>query len=152
MSRGRHLRWFLVWAALLVSGLSLFSLTLLHASQRRATERVNSVLRRGLVAAGRLTLLQSAELLRRCRVVVSNDSAPVHLAGGVGAPVIAIFGATSPAFGFAPRGPRDVVVETHGLPCRPCAIHGGDRCPERHFACMEKIHPFQVLEQVRQFL
>jgi heptosyltransferase II len=121
-------------------------------ADRELCERICSVLRRGLVAAGRLTLLQSAELLRRCRVVVSNDSAPVHLAAGVGAPVVAIFGATSTAFGFAPRGPRDVVVETHGLPCRPCAIHGGHRCPEKHFACMEKIHPFQVLEQVRQFL
>jgi len=119
---------------------------------RELCERINARLRRGRVAAGRLTLLQSAELMRRCRVLVSNDSAPVHLASAVGVPVVAIFGATSPAFGFAPRGPHDEVVEVRGLACRPCAIHGGDRCPIKTFVCMNQISPTQVMERVRRFL
>lgn len=90
-------------------------------------------------AAGGLSLLQSAELLRRCRLLVCNDSAPMHLAVAMRTPVVAIFGATIPEFGFAPYGKYDVVVETEGLNCRPCSIHGGDRCPIRTFVCMKEI-------------
>lgn len=98
--------------------------------------------------AGQLSLLQSAAMLRRAAVLVSNDSAPMHLAGGVGTPVIAIFGATSPSYGFAPAGPRDRIVEIEGLACRPCAIHGGARCPIGTFECMERIGVDRVLQEV----
>jgi len=67
-------------------------------------------------------------------------------------PVIAIFGATDPKFGFAPRGRYDAVVETRGLPCRPCSIHGGERCPIGTFECMRAISPGMVLERVHQVL
>lgn len=97
-----------------------------------------------LNVAGHLTVLQSAALIRSAAVLVTNDSAPLHLAGAVGTPVVSIFGATSPAFGFGPRGPRDVVLEIQGLPCRPCAIHGGDRCPVGTFDCMLRIVPERV--------
>ena len=103
-------------------------------------------------AAGKLSLLQSAELIRRCKVLISNDSAPMHIAVAVETPVIAIFGATIPGFGFAPRGHRDVVVETNGLPCRPCSIHGGNICPIKTFACMLAIAPELVVEKVKSFL
>lgn len=96
-------------------------------------------------AAGKLPLTGSAALLAHCDVLVSNDSAPMHLAVGVGTRVVAIFGATVPAFGFAPLGVSDVVVETAGLPCRPCAIHGGPRCPVKTFDCMLRIDPERVL-------
>jgi heptosyltransferase II len=89
-----------------------------------------------VVSAGDLSLLQSAELLRRCKVLLSNDSAPLHLATAVQTPVVAIFGPTIPEFGFAPRGKHDVVLGVEGLACRPCAIHGGNRCPIRTFDCM----------------
>lgn len=89
--------------------------------------------------AGLLTLLQSAELLRRCSLLICNDSAPMHLAASVGTPVVAIFGATVPAFGFGPSGPHDVVVDTMGLKCRPCSIHGSDTCPIKTFDCMVDI-------------
>ena len=105
-----------------------------------------------LNAAGKLSLLQSAELMRRCRVTVTNDSAPLHLAGAVGTPVIALFGATVPAFGFGPLGHHDRVLEVHGLRCRPCAIHGGHRCPIETFVCMRDLLPSSVLDAVREFL
>jgi heptosyltransferase-2 len=98
--------------------------------------------------AGKLTLLQSAEMIKRCNVVVSNDSAPIHLAAAVNTPVVAIFGATVPAFGFAPYSDRSVVVETDGLRCRPCSIHGGDECPIKTFDCMKRITADMVFEKV----
>ncbi len=89
-----------------------------------------------VVAAGELSLLQSADLIHRCRVAVSNDSAPMHLAVAVRTPVVAIFGPTVPEFGFAPLGERDVVLGVPDLSCRPCSIHGGNRCPVGTFDCM----------------
>ena len=104
------------------------------------------------VAAGHLTILQSAELIRRCRVLVCNDSAPMHLAVAVRTPVVALFGATIPEFGFAPTGEHDIVLETKGLPCRPCSIHGGDVCPVKTFVCMMDIPVERVVEAVERLL
>jgi heptosyltransferase-2 len=109
----------------------------------RIRDRVGSVRVRS--AAGRLSLTGSAALLALCDALVSNDSAPAHLAVAVGTRVVTLFGATVPAFGFGPLGPRDAVVETPGLSCRPCAIHGGPRCPIGTFECMLSIGPEQVL-------
>ncbi len=98
---------------------------------------------------GRLSLLQSAELIRRCRVLVTNDSAPLHLGVAVRTPVVAIFGATVPEFGFGPIGSGDVVVQRTGLPCKPCSIHGGHKCPIGTFECMLEIDPAEVMQKVR---
>ncbi len=100
-------------------------------------------------AAGLLSLLQSAELIRRCAVLVSNDSAPMHLATGVRTPVVALFGPTIPQFGFAPRGEESVVAEIHGLSCRPCSIHGGQSCPVKTFVCMKNLTPELIHDKVR---
>jgi len=108
---------------------------------------------RGVISsAGKLSLLGSAALLRRSALLVSNDSAPVHLALAVRTPVIAIYGATVPGFGFAPYGGRDRIVETNGLPCRPCSIHGGDVCPVKTFVCMANISSERILEEIRTVL
>ena len=103
-------------------------------------------------AAGKLTLLQSAELIRRCRMLISNDSAPMHLAVAVRTPVVAIFGATIPEFGFSPYGKHDIVVETKGLSCRPCSIHGGETCPIKTFDCMKNITVKNVHRQVHELI
>lgn len=105
-----------------------------------------------LSAAGQLTPRQSALLIRNCRLLVSNDSAPMHLAVAVGTPVVAIFGATVPAFGFYPYGDRDRVVEITGLSCRPCGIHGGQQCPIGTFVCMKEIRAETVYEAVKAVL
>jgi heptosyltransferase-2 len=102
--------------------------------------------------AGALSTLQSAELLRRCKLLITNDSAPLHFAVAVGTPVVAIFGATVPEFGFAPYGKHDTVVETLGLPCRPCSIHGGRECPIKTFECMNAITVEKVYRRVEEVL
>src|SRR5439155_25943237 len=56
---------------------------------------------------GRLTLRQSAEVIRRAVALVTNDSAPLHFPQAVGTPTVAIFGPHVPAFRFGPRGPPD---------------------------------------------
>jgi heptosyltransferase-2 len=85
-------------------------------------------------------------------LLISNDSAPLHIAESRGTPVIAIFGPTSPAFGFAPSSPASAVCEVKGLSCRPCAIHGGRRCPKGHFRCMRELTPEIVFEKALEML
>ena len=103
---------------------------------------------RAINAAGRLSPLQSAVLIAMSRCLVTNDTAPMHIAVAMRTPVVAIFGATVPSFGFAPYGERDVILETHGLACRPCSIHGGATCPITTFDCMIKIPVEAVLQEV----
>lgn len=102
--------------------------------------------------AGSLRLLESAELIRRCNVLVTNDSAPMHLASAMGTKVVAIYGPTLPEFGFAPYGDGNAIAETMGLECRPCSIHGGDRCPIGTFDCMERISTELVFQKVMGML
>ncbi len=103
---------------------------------------------RGHRAAGELGLRASAALIAQAAVLVTNDSAPLHLATAAGTPVIAIFGPTVPAFGFGPRGARDVVVEHPTLACRPCSAHGPQVCPLGHHHCMTELPVASVLSAV----
>jgi len=103
-------------------------------------------------ATGRLTLLASAELLRRCAVLVTNDSAPEHLASAVDTPTVALFGPTVPGFGFGPLAARTAVLGLDDLPCRPCDRHGPERCPLGHHRCMRDLPPELVAERVRALL
>ena len=100
------------------------------------------------LAAGELPLRVSAALLERATVLVTNDSAPLHLASAAGTPVVAIFGPTVPAFGFGPRGARDRIVEFELLACRPCSSHGPQVCPLGHHRCMRELSVARVLEAV----
>ena len=93
----------------------------------------------GVDATGQLSLLGSAELIRRCAVLVTNDSAPQHLASAMGTPTVTVFGPTVPDFGFGPLAPRSDVVGVTGLDCRPCDRHGPVTCPLGHWRCMRDL-------------
>jgi heptosyltransferase-2 len=101
---------------------------------------------------GQLPLLASAELIGRCAAIVTNDSAPMHLASAMGTPTIAVFGPTVPEFGFGPLSPRATVVGHNALPCRPCDRHGPARCPLGHHKCMRELTPEFVAERTRALL
>jgi heptosyltransferase-2 len=103
-------------------------------------------------AAGVLSLLGSAELIRRCDLLVTNDSAPQHLASAVGTPTIAVFGPTVPAFGFGPLAAGSVTMGHEGLTCRPCHSHGPKKCPLGHWRCMRELTPAAVAARVRDIL
>lgn len=88
---------------------------------------------------GSLSLLASAELIGRAQAIVTNDSAPLHLASAMGTPTLAIFGPTVPEFGFGPLAERRVVAGHEDLGCRPCHRHGPQRCPLGHWRCMREL-------------
>ena len=103
-------------------------------------------------AAGALSLLGSAAMIRSAGVLISNDSAPVHIASAVGTPVVEIFGATVPAFGFTPVGVPFRIVEHNELECRPCGIHGGKECPIATFVCMKDLRAERVVDAAEELL
>ena len=102
--------------------------------------------------AGKTTLRQAAAIIARSNVVISNDSAPVHLASLQHVPVVALFGPTVPEFGFAPFGPNVQVIERANLACRPCSAHGSERCPLGTHVCMTKISVDTVFDSVHHFI
>lgn len=92
-----------------------------------------------------LDLLTVAAVLERCDLVVTGDTGPMHLAGAVGAPIVAVFGPSDPAR-YAPRGPFDRVVRVD-LPCAPCnrIRLPPARCTGRTPDCLALIAPGRVL-------
>ncbi len=89
-------------------------------------------------AAGKYDLLGSAALMKGAQVNYVNDSAPMHLASAVNAPVVAIYCSTVPWFGFGPLSEKSAIAETtEALSCRPCGLHGKRHCPEGHFRCAD---------------
>ena len=100
---------------------------------------------RAIDATGKLSLLASAELIGRAAVLVTNDSAPQHLASAMGTPTVAVFGPTVPEFGFGPLARRSATVGHESLDCRPCDRHGPERCPLGHWRCMRET----TVERVR---
>jgi len=103
-------------------------------------------------ATGRLSLLASAELIGRASLLVTNDSAPQHLASAMNTPTLAIFGPTVPEFGFGPLAEQSRVLGRTELPCRPCDRHGPQKCPLGHWRCMREISADDVAAAARELL
>jgi heptosyltransferase-2 len=85
--------------------------------------------------AGRLSYLQSCVLIRDGKMNYVNDSAPLHMASAMNAPVTAFFCSTVPEFGFGPLSGNSKIIQVKGLPCKPCGLHGYRKCPLVHFKC-----------------
>ena len=93
--------------------------------------------------AGKFTPLQSTALISACSILISNDSAPAHMASAVGIPTVVLFGPTVPAFGFSPYNQLTAIMELN-LKCRPCSPHGPRSCPLGHHMCLRNIQPYHV--------
>ncbi len=114
---------------------------------------------------GKFGLNESADLVRRAKLVVTNDTGLMHIAAAYKRPLISLWGNTVPDFGMYPyygakylkwyaenvsatELPYDI-IEINNLRCRPCSKIGYDSCPLGHFKCMEKIDPVSVLARIR---
>jgi heptosyltransferase-2 len=73
----------------------------------------------------------------------------MHMAAASGLRVVALFGSTSPVLGFAPAGEGHAVLGRE-LACRPCTVHGRERCPLGHFRCMRDIGTEEVWHAAEQ--
>jgi heptosyltransferase-2 len=104
---------------------------------------------RSVSAAGTFGLQATGALLRRAKALVSGDTGVMHMATGVGTPVVALFGPTVEAFGFFPYTRRAEVLQLD-LACRPCSSKGGPVCPLGHHHCLVRIAPEDVYAAVRR--
>jgi ADP-heptose:LPS heptosyltransferase len=90
--------------------------------------------------SGKLSLIESAALMQKAKMIYANDSAPLHLASAVNAPSAAFFLSTIPGFGFTGLSDNNRVIEIERkLECRPCGLHGHKACPKGHFNCAHEI-------------
>jgi heptosyltransferase-2 len=98
-----------------------------------------------LSTAGVLSLPETAAAMDCCDIVVTNDSGLMHIAAARKRKIVAVFGSTVRQFGFFPPAVQSIVVEEHGLGCRPCTPIGRASCPRGHFRCMLDISPARVV-------
>ncbi len=103
-------------------------------------------------ACGKFKLNESADLVRKARLVITNDTGLMHIAAAYKKPIVSLWGNTVPSFGMTPyygdAPATDVIMQVNKLWCRPCSKIGYKKCPLGHFKCMEKIEPDEVLRKV----
>jgi heptosyltransferase-2 len=104
-------------------------------------------------ACGKFSLNESADLVRRSKLVITHDTGLMHIAAALQKPLISIWGNTVPAFGMYPYYGRSSqqrydIVEVNKLWCRPCSKIGYDKCPKGHFKCMELIAVNEIVNLV----
>lgn len=102
--------------------------------------------------AGSLTLMQTASVLQKAGLLISNDTGLMHVASACQIPQIAIFGPTVEAFGFFPFRAHASILEIKDLSCRPCSFHGTESCPKGHFKCMKDISASDVICEAERLL
>jgi len=103
-------------------------------------------------SAGSFSILESIELLKRCDLLITNDSAPTHFGMCADLPVLTIYCSTIPGFGFYPYNKKSTHITLIDLFCKPCGIHGFNKCPLNHFNCGNKLMSSLVLEKVEEIL
>ena len=103
-------------------------------------------------SCGKFNLHESADLVRRAKLIITNDTGLMHIAAAFKRPVISLWGNTVPEFGMYPYKTDFEVFEVKGLDCRPCSKIGYAKCPRGHFKCMKQISMDAVAETARQFL
>ena len=102
--------------------------------------------------AGKLKLDGELALMSHLDLMVSMDSANMHLASLVGVPVISIWGATHPAAGFMGWGQKEGHAIQVPLACRPCSIYGNRPCKRGDYACLHSIRAEQIIEKIDMVL
>jgi heptosyltransferase-2 len=102
-------------------------------------------------ACGAFSIMETAAILGKAGVLVTNDSAPLHIAEACGTPVVGIYGPTVRQFGYFPLLERSVAMEVP-LDCRPCSRNGSKECRLESRECLERITPGDVLEKTLSIL
>ena len=98
-------------------------------------------------------LHQELIVMSHLDVMISMDSANMHLASLTGTPVVSIWGATHPYAGFMGYGQSsENVIQVGELDCRPCSIYGQKSCKRGDLACMNRITPQRIIDRVEEIL
>jgi ADP-heptose:LPS heptosyltransferase len=95
---------------------------------------------------------QELELMQEMQVMVTMDSANMHLASLVNVPVVSIWGPTHPYSGFYGLHQNPLHAVQVNISCRPCSVFGNKSCWRGDHACMDQITPGMVIEKVEGLL
>ena len=100
-------------------------------------------------SCGKFTLNESAQLVKKSKLIITHDTGLMHIAAAFSKPIISIWGNTTPLFGMYPYYRKDSntdnkVFEVENLNCRPCSKIGYKKCPKGHFKCMQK-QPIDII-------
>jgi len=98
--------------------------------------------------AGKMNLHEELILMNQMDLIVSMDSANMHLASLVNTPVISIWGATHPFAGFYGFNQDESNIIQTDLPCRPCSIFGNKPCERSDYACLKQITPEMIVNRI----
>jgi ADP-heptose:LPS heptosyltransferase len=103
---------------------------------------------------GKLTINQSAQLVKNARLVITHDTGLMHIAAAFKKKIISIWGNTIPEFGMYPYlpDPDSRIFEVKGLKCRPCSKIGHQSCPKRHFKCMNMQNTNEIVSLARKLI
>jgi heptosyltransferase II len=112
----------------------------------------NNIEKNIFIAAGEFSFIDSIELLKRSKLLICNDSAPTHLGVCADIPVLTIYCSTIPGFGFYPYNPKSDYISYDDLNCKPCGIHGFNKCPINTFDCANLLHPEKVIQKAEKLL
>lgn len=102
--------------------------------------------------AGKLKLNEELALISHLDVMVSMDSANMHLASLTGIPVVSVWGATHPFAGFMGWGQSIDNAVQIDLPCRPCSIFGNKPCLRKDYACLTNITPEMIARHIKHII
>jgi lipopolysaccharide heptosyltransferase II len=102
--------------------------------------------------SGLFSLIESIELLKHSKLLITNDSAPTHLGMCANIPVLTIYCSTIAGFGFYPYNKKSFYLSFDNLNCKPCGIHGYMKCPLGHFNCGYKLMPNLVIDKVMEMI
>lgn len=101
-------------------------------------------------ACGKFNLQQSASVVKQAQKVITHDTGLMHIAAAFKKDIISIWGNTIPEFGMSPylAGEKSTIIEVKDLPCRPCSKIGYNKCPKKHFYCMNLIDENEIEDAV----
>jgi ADP-heptose:LPS heptosyltransferase len=102
--------------------------------------------------AGKISLNRSASLVRDAKVVLTNDTGLMHIAAAFQKKILSFWGNTVADFGMVPYQPHPVSqrMEVENLKCRPCSKLGFQKCPKKHFKCMNDINIDEVVTWINK--
>ena len=115
-------------------------------------ERIREIMTgKSFSLAGKIDLSETIGVISHLNALVANDSGPMHIAGALGIPFVAVFGPTHPDLGFCPRYSSGTIIHS-GVECSPCSLHGSSPCRKRHRFCMDEITWEKIFEALNKIM
>jgi len=119
-----------------------------------ANELCLQVGKKTLNLCGQLTLRESAACIDLSKILLTGDTGLMHIAAALNKPIVSVWGNTVPAFGMYPYMPQHPgyyhIIENENLRCRPCSKLGFEKCPKKHFKCMNEIDIKRILKPLNK--